>query len=119
VTTTTMSAADDEDALAAVMAQMAVLHAALQVLQGELGTLKKLTVALDAIIANMDELGKLFEAPESTRTALDADSAVAALIDDLASGLYPRSRTALGLHTPGLLDLRAIAHVRENARVAA
>jgi hypothetical protein len=104
---------EEQEALGAIMAQMGVVHAAMLVLHAELGGLKMLTGALDAIIANVDELGKLYEAPALTRQALDADSAVAALIDDMAGAALRHSSTALGLHRPGLLDLAAVAQVQE------
>lgn len=106
-------AREDQEALGAIMAQMGVVNAALWVLHGELADLKMLTLALDALVANVDELGKLYEAPAATRSALDADSAVAALIDDLAGTAQCYCNTALGLHGPGLLGLAALARVKE------
>jgi len=109
---------EEQEALGAIMAQMATVHAVMLSLHTELGGLKMLTVALDAIIANVDELGQLYEAPTLTRQALDADSAVAALIDDLAGGALRHSSAALGLHRPGLLDLAAVAQVQEEKALA-
>jgi len=114
ITTSSATAArEEQEALGAVMSQMGVVNAALQVLHGELAGLKMLTLALDALVANVDELGRLFEAPTATRTALDADSAVATLIDDLAGTAQCHSNIALGLHRPGLLGLAALARVKE------
>jgi hypothetical protein len=113
------AAAREQEALGAIMAQMGAVHAALLVQHSQLGDLRLLTVALDAIIANMDELGQLFEAPALTRTALDADSAVAALIDDLATAAQRQSSAALGLHTPGVLGLLGAAQVHEEKALLA
>lgn len=106
---------EEQEALGAVMAQMGAVNAALRVLHGELSDLKMLTLALDALVANVDELGQLYEAPAATRSALDASSAVATLIDDLAGTALHSSSIALGLHGPGMQGLAATARVKEES----
>jgi hypothetical protein len=108
-------AREEQEALGAVMAQMGAVNATLRVLHGELSDLKMLTLALDALVANVDELGQLYEAPAATRSALDASSAVATLIDDLAGTALRSSSIALGLHGPGMQGLAATARVKEES----
>lgn len=99
-----------------IMAEMALLNGELQILNDALGVLRSSSVALDAIITNMDELGKLYEAPATTRSALDADSAVATAIDDMVGVAQEHGHNAQVLNAQAFLALRAVIQVQENQR---
>jgi hypothetical protein len=96
--------------------EMALLNGELQILNDGLAVLKSSSTALDAIIANMDELGKLYEAPATTRSALDADSTVAALIDDMVGTAQQHGHHAQVLNAQGFLGLKVVAGVQDNQR---
>lgn len=99
-----------------IMQEMALLNGELQILNDGLAVLKASSVALDAIIVNMDELGKLYEAPATTRSALDADSTVATLIDEMVSEAQQHGYQAQVLNANAFLALRAVIQVQENQR---
>lgn len=63
--------------------QMHELNNDLTRIGAQLDVLQKTADALDLTITNMEELGKRVEAPQPTRSALDADSMVSSLISDV------------------------------------
>jgi len=96
--------------------EMALLNGELQILNDGLATLKSSSAALDAIITNVDELGKLFEAPATTRSALDADSRVATAIDDMVDQAQQHGHNAQVLNAQGFLGLGVVVKVQDNQR---
>jgi hypothetical protein len=99
-----------------ILKEMALLNGELQILNDGLATLRASSAALDAIITNMDELGKLFEAPATTRSALDADSTVAAAIDNMVDQAQRHGHNAQVLNAQGFLGLQTVAKVQDNER---
>lgn len=99
-----------------IMAEMTLLNDELSIANEGLAVLRKLSTSLDAIIANVDELGKLYEAPAATRSALDADSTVAALIDDLAGQAQRHGHATQVFNAEGFLALRTMRDVQDNQR---
>lgn len=99
-----------------IIFEMTALNGELQILNDALAVLKSSSTALDAIIANMDELGKLYEAPATTRSALDADSTVAAAIDEMVGEAMQHGHNAQVLNAQAFLALRAVIQVQENQR---
>lgn len=106
----------DHSNLDEIIMEMTLLNGELTILNATLADLKALSVALDAIISNVDELGKLYEAPATTRSALDADSTVAALIDELAGLTQRHGHAAQVFNAEGFLALKAVRQVQENER---
>jgi hypothetical protein len=96
--------------------EMTLLNGELQILNDGLATLKASSAALDAIITNVDELGKLFEAPATTRSALDADSRVATAIDDMVDAAQQHGHNAQVLNAQGFLGLQTVRKVQDNER---
>jgi len=99
-----------------IVMEMTLLNGELTILNATLAELKALSEALDAIIANMDELGKLYEAPATTRSALDADSTVAALIDELTALTQRHGHAAQVFNAEGFIALTTVRNVQDNER---
>lgn len=99
-----------------IIQEMTLLNGELTVLNAALAELKALSISLDANISNVDELSKLYEAPAATRSALDADSIVATLIDELVGVSQQHGHAAQVLNAQGFLALKAIRQVQEHER---
>jgi hypothetical protein len=78
--------------------------------------LKKGSEALEAIIANVDELSKHYEAPATTRSATDADSTICMIIDDMVADSQRHGFNALKLNAAAFAALQAVAAIQESLR---
>lgn len=95
---------------------MAQFHQDMERIRTLLAGLGKTSDTLDLVVANMEELGKLYEAPEATRSALDADAIVCALIADLVRLAGTQAAQVQDYNTAGTAGLRTMNNVQEHQR---
>lgn len=84
-----------------ICTNMTLLNRELGVFLDTLAVLRQSSTALDATITNVDELAQFYEATSMTRSAINADSTVCMIIDDLVEIAQDRGFTALQLNALG------------------
>lgn len=96
--------------------QMFLLNQDLDRIGAQLDSFAKIAETLDATISNMEELGKLYEAPEATRSALDADATVSSLIVDLVRRAGMLAHQTQEYNAQGFIGLRTMNSAQESQR---
>lgn len=96
--------------------EMAELNTELTELGELLLLLGKTSSTLQQLVDNIDELGKLYEAPLATRTAADAASMVASLIGDMAQQARIHAYNTQACNANGKLGLRVVGDVQDSQR---
>jgi uncharacterized phage infection (PIP) family protein YhgE len=99
-----------------IRAEMNELNTQLTHLGEALVPMAQTADSIDAVVTNLDELSKIYEAPAATRSATDAASAVGAHMADMCMAVQDHALQAQILNAQAFIALQAMLVVQDNQR---
>lgn len=99
-----------------IRSEMTQLNTELARLGEQLVPLNKTAEAIDAVVSNVDEISKLYEAPLMTRSATDAASAVAAHMADMVDIVRQHALQVQMSNAQAFLALNVMINVQDSQR---